>query len=204
MFKAKILETNEELLVAKRLLYKVYIEEINWKITENNPSGIRIEESSCGEYYLEDNYSEVSNWIGVYNGDNMVGCGRTTHRLNGLFDIENYVTVPYEISNEPKTIEASRLAILKPYRGTIAINVLWAFGIEYEINNGIISAMTTAPVPGVGSYYISKLGCKIVDIPAFKYSDLDNEKVNLLHLDMSDKTAIKQLIFELRNEKAFS
>jgi len=182
--RAKKLE-GSEILAAKKLLYKVYIEECQWEFPKDNLSGIRVEQHK-GQAYLEDDFSEVSEWLGLYFNNQLIACVRLLDRLNDKFEVEHYQAIPNYLKKETLTVECNRLAVPSLYQGTGVGITLSAFIVKHLLKRKTKSLLATAPIPGLGNYYMRVLGLKPVDMPAFKYNDDEKEFVHLLHLNIAD------------------
>jgi len=177
----KVLDKPKEVLEAKALLYKVYIEEGKWSFPKNNLSGIRVAYHNDTPY-LEDNFASVSTWLGLYLNDKLIICIRVMNRLNKKFEVEHYQVIPSYLKQDP-LVEANRLAVHASFRGTILSTIFTESLLEYciSINTSILA---TAPIPGIGYYYMRIAGFKKVDILPFKYNKSEKQSVSLLHLDI--------------------
>lgn len=188
----KVLDQPQEILEAKSLIYKVYIEEGKWNIPKSNLSGIRVAYHN-NQPYLEDNFSEVSSWLGLYMNNQLIICIRVMDRLNGKFEVEHYQSIPKHLKQETLMVESNRLAVHSFYRGTIMNSIFTAFLHEYWISRNT-SVLVTAPVPGVGNYYMKIAGFKKIDVPSFKYNQSEKETVSLLYLDLESAKKKRQML----------
>lgn len=197
MFYTKVLSSPEEISEVKRLLYLIYIKELGWQFSVNNPSGLIILHEGRHKY-LHDKFDSVSTWFGVYHHNTLVGCIRSIRRIDGAFELEQYHALPEFLNHDSDVVETNRLAILPEYRGTNAIYLLSAFAIEYEYNRGVRYSFTTAPLPGIGFFYIRKLGYQRVKLPPFKYHPSDENTVTLMYLDGTKPKYIQNLIKRMK------
>lgn len=194
---AKRLTTDSDIMKAKRLLYQVYIEEFNWQIPPENPSEIRVEKSDklC---FLQDRFDRVVNWFGIFHDKELVGCIRSLRRLNGLFELEYYRSLPPFLKKLSNIVENNRLAIKAEYRGTKAIYQLSLFAIEYELSLEMVFSFGTAPFSSYGTFYTEKLGYKKLEGPPFKYHPRDKASVNLIFLDLSNPGQRQKILSAIR------
>lgn len=198
MFYTKVLSSPGEIMEAKRLLYQIYIQELNWRFPIHNPSGL-IVLSKSGIKYLHDKFDSASTWFGVYERELLVGCIRSVRRHKNSFELEQYHTLPEFLTQDAEVVETNRLAILPAFRGSNAIYELSSFAIEYEYSRGIRYSFTTAPLPGIGYFYIRKLGYKRVKLAPFKYHPTDENTVTLMYLDASQPSQFKKIISRMKS-----
>ncbi|XP_031572648.1 uncharacterized protein LOC116306700 [Actinia tenebrosa] len=117
----RVLRNSREIDSARKLLYKVYVEELSWKFMPNNPSGIHVQQLASGEKMLCDHFDDEAVWIGTFKGQELAGVSRILTRENkfGKLDVELY-----ESSKKPSTlfrlkepcIEIQRIGSLKQRR----------------------------------------------------------------------------------------
>jgi hypothetical protein len=68
---SRILDKDEE-WKAKSMVYDVYCEEMGWFPSPDNPSGLKILDYN-GVKILEDNFHNVSIWVGIFNNFELIG-----------------------------------------------------------------------------------------------------------------------------------
>ena len=193
MMEAKILADEGEIIEAKKLAYEVLVEELKWEIKPDNPSGLYVKELPEGKV-LWDNYDTVASWLGVFEGNTLVGCLRICRRLNGKFELESYHELLDFIKEDELAVEATRLAIRKGYRrsGAILILIRLLFQILLE-NGGYLLATGFFPHPG--KLYVNKFGLTRHEVP-FRYYPDDPQEVYLYYLDGGDRSWLKEKISE--------
>tara|TARA_Y100001001_G_C7937657_1_gene284393 strand:+ start:158 stop:853 length:696 start_codon:yes stop_codon:yes gene_type:complete len=106
---------------ARALLYHYYVEVLKWNIEVENPSGIVVKNSSKG-LMLVDNYDECSDWFGLFNEKELIGCVRL-HWYNKvpLLEIEQYAAAKENLDfllsqkKELKIVEFNREAIMPKF-----------------------------------------------------------------------------------------
>ena len=115
---------------AKSLLYETYCEELGWFPSPNNPSELRVEDYRRGKI-LEDKFSQVSIWMGVFNLQNeLVGCGRLSgrHPVTRQLDMMEYMPEgsKFVFEDIDGLCEASRVAVRKThrYKGVVFLMLL--------------------------------------------------------------------------------
>ncbi len=176
----KELKTSDEIILAKNLLYKIYIEEFKWNFSDINPSDLKIE-----NYYdvkiLKDKFDEISKWFGVFIEKRIAACCKFCQRLNGKFELELYQNIPDFISNDSNAIEINKLVIKKEYRGKFLLFHMAKYFYTALLNN-YSTIFTTAVFPVPGLLYTQNLGFKTADLEPFKYIKEQNEYVNLLFI----------------------
>lgn len=93
-YSVRTLETLEEKKLARRFLYKIYVEELGWIPPVGNPSNLKIiQESLVGNMLVDDYDSEAIQFGGFY-GEKLIAVHRLIPRFNGCLDVENYIKLP--------------------------------------------------------------------------------------------------------------
>jgi len=176
----KELITSDEIILAKNLLYNIYIEEFKWNLSDSNPSELKIE-----NYYdikiLKDKFDEISKWFGVFIEKKIAACCKFCQRLNGKFEIELYQNIPEFILNDSGAVEINKLVIKKEFRGKFLLLQLAKYLYANLINN-YTTIFTTAVFPMPGLLYTQNLGFKKAELDPFKYIKEQNDNVNLLFI----------------------
>jgi len=168
-----------EIPEAQRLLYKLYKEELNWSPALNNASGVRYEEER-----LRDDFENTAIWFGAYHKNVLVGCYRLI-----ISDIEllRYATVP----TDKHTVELTRMAVLKEYRGTSVLTLLGISSYWYALKHGCTRCY--GPVRKKTAIKSVKYGWQDTGI-RFKYDINDPEETILLVLPLSYISLLKYFL----------
>lgn len=190
-FDTRLLSSQDEIDQARHLLYQVYIEEMGWKLSPDNPSGLKVEASAYGPM-LVDRFDASSLWFGCSVEGRLVGIHRIHHSEEQL-EIELYTQIPNMFKNE-MTVELSRLAIAQGYRAKSPVFVLlMATEFEYLRERGVRYALGTAPFPSPGELYVNA-GMKRCEDHSFKYYESDPEMVSIIYYDFSEPAKLDRLI----------
>ena len=177
----------DEIRMAQNLVYQVYAEEIGWVPDVDNPSGIRVTED-CGVPVFVDDYEQMATWIGTFDGDRLIACWRWCRPIDGAYEIERYNPLPAELK-AARAMEVNRLVIHPDYRtrGRVFYHLVrFTYqSLAPEIDLGFCAVAFPYP----GALYL-KIGLKVVDCPAFKYSPKDVDEVRLLAFDFRDQSTV--------------
>ena len=147
-FVVKILNGNESINSAKRLLYDIYIGEMEWAFRRDSPTGFRVDRDEGNHLLLCDVFDDSSIWFGAYEGGDLIGVMRAVQRSNplGKLDLELYPAsklpsmkrIFRENENYP-LVEVQRGAVAKRFRDArpsiIQRLVLHVF--RYALKNGL-------------------------------------------------------------------
>lgn len=132
-----------ELDACRRLLFRVFHQELEWEPPAGNPSGLRVE-GETGR--MLDVYDDEAVWLGVYRGSTLVACCRVILPDAGRpLEVARYTDIPAEILDG--ALEVNRLAVLPGHRGggTFAVIVLMLWWMTRE--HGVTRALITAEEP---------------------------------------------------------
>ena len=192
---AKQLKKDVEILSAKRLLYKVYFEEIGWEFEEGNPSNLRVETTVSGEKYLEDNYSKSAVWFGVYDYEELVGTIRATPSLNNKLELQLYTDLLPEWFQKVHSniYELNRLAIRNEYRDSTASAHAFREIAEWAIKNHTKYLITTVNSPELETL-AGLLNFKLTTKNHFKYSSKDTAFSKIMHIEITDNSVLEKVI----------
>jgi hypothetical protein len=182
---SKILTASEEVDMARRLVYQVYVEEGQWRPSVNNPSGFEILKSPNSlPPRLIDRFDDYSTWLGIFDGTRVepIACGRISSRdQHGKFEMQYYSErlthlKQINIQSNPQVFVIGKSAILPEYRGTAAWLMLLrqAFLFCHEHKHSVFSSTTVGKVQNVHD----SIGYPSIEGVSVKYefSD-DNAKV---------------------------
>jgi hypothetical protein len=181
------LVTEDEIRMAQNLVYQVYVEELGWIPDRDNPSGIRLADDDGTPVFVDD-YDETATWIGTFDGDRLVACWRWCKPIDGLYEIERYHPLPAELTTA-RAMEVNRLVIHAEYRtrGRVFYHLVRE---TYRLVAPVIDfAFCAVAFPDPGELYL-KIGLKVADCPAFKYSPKDADEVRVLTLDLRDQSTV--------------
>ncbi|HLB41929.1 MAG TPA: GNAT family N-acyltransferase [Gammaproteobacteria bacterium] len=182
-FTTKILHNQTDVICAKHLLYKIYVQDQNWPIFDNNPSGIKIKVSKDQKMILIDDYDRYSTWVGTFYNDKLIACGRIIGRdHNGLLEIERYpisnvLKAKIAISVMPNLVELNRSAIHQDYRNTVTWPCLLHFAFKYCGKQKLNAISTTGYQKVIDMH--KAIGFEIVDGEGFKYHPADETRVEV-------------------------
>eukprot|EP01084_Bolivina_argentea_P060122 109851_1 len=178
------LTSSEQIETAQRILYEVYIKEMNWEFSSNTPSELRIAKTNGNEYILVDKYTDTAKWIGGFINGEMIGCFRAIIRSKSVNDnkleLETYSTFHLaKLSDQicPDSFEINRLAILPKYRGDGIAGYMFVFIAKYVVDNNK-SVITTTSSKKLINHHVLKHAAKI---GVFKYEETDPEEVDILY-----------------------
>ncbi|MBN2545070.1 MAG: hypothetical protein JXB50_04675 [Spirochaetes bacterium] len=176
----KELVKSDDIILAKNLLYNIYIDEFNWNFPNPNPSGLKIEKNE-NINIIVDKFDEISNWIGVFIEKKIAACCKFCQRLNGKFELELYQNIPDFILKDPNAVEINKLVIKKEFRGKFLLLNIAKF-LYTNFMNSYSTIFTTAVFPMPGLLYTQNLGFKKTDLDPFKYIKEQKDYVNLLFI----------------------
>jgi hypothetical protein len=90
---SRLLESKHEIETAQRLIYQVFVEEMQWIPDIENPSGIRFFEDQKGKRFV-DYFDENAIWFGTFHHQTLIACWRFCEPRNGKFELEHYHPIP--------------------------------------------------------------------------------------------------------------
>ncbi len=184
-----VIKSREELDDYRRLLFDVYINELGWKFSPTNPSGIRV-----AEHRLLDDRDGIATCLGVFSQGRLVGGARLCGRYQGRFEIHGYQ--PHrDLSclDIPHLVEASRAVLLPRFRGGDVFMSLVRAVFEFCKNNHLF-VFTVPSVPSVMRLY-SSIGMPAVEGCRFKFEPEDPAEAQLFLVDSEEVlgTVLKNL-----------
>lgn len=198
MITVKVLSKNQ-IEEASALLYEVYIEQMNWKFAEDNPSKLRIVFKN-NQNFLIDRFTNLATWFGAFDGDLMVGCVRICGVDEyGKFEIEGYqssqvVHTYLANKNFRYVIELTKAAVKDDYKEKKVIHRLFLAAFKYcEKHHFSIIGCTHN---GYLKSLFKRIGYPLIIEHAFKYEPHDPLPVNFYFADYG-KQEVKQMITSL-------
>lgn len=181
MIDFRLLTSQNEINLARKLIYQDYFIGRNWFPT-NNLSGLRIEEIENEKMYVDD-YDNVAIWFGVFLNGEIIGCCRLCKRINGKFELERYKHhnfLPEYISQDLYVNELNRYATHQNFTDNPVIFFqLIKFVVEYSLE-AKISIFSTTGINSITRYI--DVGFEQCDVPTFKFSDSDRNFVHLVFM----------------------
>ena len=199
VYVSRPLQNNDEVRMAKRLLYQVYVEEMGWIPQKENPSGIRFKNWQ-GEMLFADNFDRTAIWFGTFHHDNLIACWRFCPPYQGKFELELYHSIPTFLKTT-NSLEVNRLAIHKNYRNRSRI-IYGLIREAYEtLHQDFDYTFAAITFPHPGDLYL-KIGLEKLDVPPFKYSPSDLQEVSLIYLDFKDQTTLASGKLDARRKSA--
>jgi hypothetical protein len=179
---------DDEIHLAQRLCYEVFVLEQSWMIHPNNPTQLRVESGK-----LCDPYDQVATWLGVFADDNLIACNRFCTRLENTFELEHYHPLPPFIQQDDFAVEATRLAVGKEFRSSSVILELVRFEFKDLLQQGFKTLFTTGFWPKPGGFYMRRFGLKKHGDP-FRYHPEDPNPVYLFYIKRPElENTIKRL-----------
>lgn len=176
----RVITGREELDTYRRLLFDVYINELGWKFSPTNPSGIRV-----ADHRLLDDRDGIATCLGVFSQGRLVGGARLCGRYQGRFEVHGYQ--PHRdlsFLDIPNLIEASRAVLLPGFRGGDAFVSLVRAVFEFCKNNQLLP-FTVPSVPSVMRLY-SSIGMRAVEGCRFKFEPEDPAEAQLFLVDSEE------------------
>jgi len=130
----------EDIDACRRILFRVFHEEIGWDPPTDNPSGLRADRATGR---LVDDYDNEAVWFGAYRGEVLVACCRVIppHPRRPL-EVARYTAIPAEILDG--ALESNRLAVLRGHRGggtfALVVLILWWLARRHGVQRALITA----------------------------------------------------------------
>lgn len=197
----RILSSDHEILAAKKLIYKVYNQQLNWQPEDQNPSGFKIIHDKEGNYF-EDNFSQNSVYGAIFDNEKMLAVARIFFPIDNNLEFQLYKSIPlnYRSKND---VEINRVAIdvLDDKKRVQVLSFLIFSFFDYCQNLNIDNIFTTLSFPEPGNLAL-KLGFEMITNGNFKYSEKDLRSVEILYFDLKDE--VKLLKFRNICESVFS
>ncbi len=166
---------------ASTLLYDVYVDNMEWGFSPNNPSHLRVETQN-NKKILVDKLTETAIWFGAFDSQVLVGCIRLS-RVDeyNKFDLEYYpsskVVNSYMPPDKTKCMDVSKLAVHVAYSDKAnVIQRLFSVVFKYCISNQCSIIIVTHEA------YLKSL-FTLINFPlvvehAFKFEEIDPMLVN--------------------------
>ncbi|KAI8803322.1 hypothetical protein BJ742DRAFT_829322 [Cladochytrium replicatum] len=166
---------------ARRLLFKVYVEEQGWIPGSDNPVNLRIEDGM-----IVDDYDAVSVWCIINFDGDVIGCGRFTLPIDGLLDVERYTSCPDSVRRHIRNnggpgafVTFTKLCVDKRHRGNAEVMSLIAgagdaFRLMFRLH-GLVTAIEDHAVR-----WHLKRGAVEIENGSFKFETQDPFKVHTL------------------------
>lgn len=186
MITVKILTSKSDVDLACELLYKVYIEELNWGFEADNPSRIRIDVKN-NKKLLIDRFTNQATWFGAFVDKTLVGCVRLCGRdENNKLEVEAYpnssVIVGYFAGSN--SLEVSRFAIKQSYQQKLFLTKYIFLNIfRYcQKNNYSLIALTHNRYL---KFFFDQIKFPLKVADAFKYEYSDPLPVHFYYADVN-------------------
>ena len=178
----RLLKNSKEINSARKLLYKVYIEELKWLFNPQSLTKFHIQQSSDGGKMLCDAFDQDALWVGAYKDDKLVGTIRIVTRDNrlGKLDLELYddKKMPSLAKIYTRCIEMQRSAVDKEYRGSRSmLPLLSLFTLEHarQTNHGVCCTANIKHIQNI----LHKAGFECLHSP-FYYGEGKDEKPSIV------------------------
>lgn len=184
---SKPLEGDREIRMAQRLIYEVFVDEIGWVPNQVNPSGIRFVNDSEGTLFADD-FDDVATWFGTFQNQELIACWRFCEPKNGKFELEHYHPLP-DFLKAAKSLEVTRLVIQPKYRNRSRVMLDLTQTTYKHLGHRFDYIFAAVEFPNPGNLYL-KLGMKQIAVKPFKYSPWDRNEVQLIVLDLKDRTTV--------------
>lgn len=183
----------DEIDLACQLLYDVYTSEMKWEPPSGNPSGFRVTDIA-GRKALTDIFTAASDWFGVFDKGDLVGCIRLLRPVEGRLEIENYRKVPSaQHVNHGAIREVNRFALRPSYRAGVAGVHLIREVIRHAKRDKVDSIITAVSMPEPAGL-CRKLGFIDVGLAPFKYAAGDSREVSLYALDCRQIASLEKIL----------
>ena len=169
---------------AEKLLYQVYVEEMGWKIKDDNASNLKKIEEKSGNR-LTDDFADSAHWFGIFYNKSLIGVHRIVEPIEGKLETERYIELPKHIKDE-NPYEFNRLAIQKNHRASPAVILLFYKEYQYLNSKKKNLAISTTEFPDPGNFYL-KIGARKAEFKQFKYDEEDQNFVELICYDFVEE-----------------
>jgi hypothetical protein len=198
---ANVIRNKQFVSKAQALLYEHYIKELHWNISHNNQSGLRIEKAGKICRVLDD-YDKCSTWFSTRLNNQLVSCARLCKNdENGLLEIERYSAATKSIKEilsykeDLNLIELNREATstnhpLRKASQLLLLKLIFTYCIDHSY-----SILTTSNLKDWVEIY-SHLSFPLLSEKSFKYSEFDNEPVNVY---LAKKNDIEKMLKKITN-----
>jgi GNAT superfamily N-acetyltransferase len=130
----------EDIDACRRLLFRVFHEEIGWDPPAGNSSGLRIEPATGR---MVDDYDEEAVWFGAYRGATLVACCRVIPPdPRRPLEVARYTSIPAHILDG--ALESNRLVVQRGHRGggtfALVVMILWWVARRLGVQRALITA----------------------------------------------------------------
>ena len=199
-YRIKIAQTSEELRAAQRLRYKVFVEEMGAKVTDNCHL-LKLEYDDFDQDFehliLIDklNRNPLENVVGVYR----LLLSTSVNESRGFYSSSEYDLASL-IKTNRKLLELGRSCIDIEHRGGVALHMMWSGLAQYVIENNVEVLFGVASFHGVDvdqiSHALSYLHYNHLAPKELRPLAIDRNKIemNVLNrLDVEKIIALKQL-----------
>jgi len=185
---SRLLKGEHEVRMAQKLVYQVFVEEMDWIPTKDNPSLIRFIEDNDGSKLFVDDFDDVAMWFGSFYNQKLIACWRFCEQKNGKFELERYHAIP-EFIRTSKNLEVTRLVVHPEYRKRLRVLLDLSQTAHKYLGQRFDHTFAAVQFPYPGNVYL-KLGLKKANSKPFKYSYLDKNEVELIFMDFKDKRTL--------------
>lgn len=199
-YRIKIAQTSEELWAAQRLRYKVFVEEMGAKVTDNcHLSELEYDDFDQDFEHLilidKLNKNPLENVVGVYR----LLLSTSVNESRGFYSASEYDLTSL-IKTNRKLLELGRSCIDIEHRGGVALHMMWSGLAQYVIKNNVEVLFGVASFHGVDvgqiSHALSYLHYNHLAPKELRPVAIDGKKIemNVLNrLDVKKIIALKQL-----------
>lgn len=130
----------DDIDACRRLLFRVFHEELGWDPPAGNPSGLRVERTTGR---MVDDYDDEAVWFGAYRGAALVACCRVIPPdPRRPLEVARYTAIPAAILDG--ALESNRLAVLRGHRGggtfALVVLILWWIARRHGVQRALITA----------------------------------------------------------------
>ncbi|MCP4135458.1 MAG: hypothetical protein GY754_31105 [bacterium] len=184
MKQTKLIQSQTEILEAKKLVYEAYCLDMNWHPPENNPSGWRYSKQEF-YYYSEDHFNSRCLWFGSFDNKKLIAVSRLippSIREGETLELELYTSLPVFLK-QAKTGEFNRAAMKAQYKNVKQGRELLSAIIDYCREQGYEYLCTTAS-QSMEKILCLDLGIFTVHENEFTYSADDTEPLNIVYLSL--------------------
>ncbi|WP_143467789.1 N-acyl amino acid synthase FeeM domain-containing protein [Leptolyngbya ohadii] len=186
-FHSKPLESDHEIRIAQRLVYRVFVNEMGWIPPADNPSGIQFVEDQAAPRFV-DHFDQTALWFGTFYHQKLIACWRFCQPLDGKFELEHYQPLP-NFLKASRSLEVTRLVIDPSHRKRSRGLLHLAQTTYRHLCDRFDYTFAAVEFPHPGDLYL-KLGSKQADVKPFKYSPLDPNEVQLIVLDLKNRETL--------------
>lgn len=198
MITTKILDSESLIEDACALLYKVYIEHMQWNFDVNNPSKLRVEVKS-GRKLLVDNFTNKATWFGAFIKDQLIGCIRICGTdENNRFEVERYNNsepVRDYLTQKNSCVELTKLAVESKYNGQGVARKILLAAFRYCDKHDL--SVFTCTHNAYLKYFYGQIEFPLKVEHAFKYEEQDPMPVNFYYAS-HEKDEVNDIVGNLK------